>query len=125
MAHPDLGESGPDAPKGAHHLDADDTCSRAQIHLLQHTPVDEAEIAVGVTHMKTEQQLHPVVIGAADHLAIPRITSADLVTLHHIGVSANGIDAPDDLGCVVLGVAIGVKTHSLVEAANPDSNAPP
>ena len=105
----DLHERRPGLLELAHHLHADDPARRGEFDAIEERPSDETEIAVGVAHLQAEQDPHHVVVGAPDHLAVPGIAASHLPSLHDIGRVGRRIDASDEFGGVVLGVAVGVE----------------
>src|SRR5688572_4417626 len=61
-----------------HHLQADHAAVFFEPHHVENAPPHQAEIAIDIPHLQPEQQLHHVVVDAADDDAMQRIRAADL-----------------------------------------------
>jgi len=109
VVHRHLDELGARLLEPPHELHADDSRARVQRVGHEQRPPEQAEVAVGVTLVQPEGQLHHVVVDAADDLAVPRVAPADLVALHDVGARRHRRHHHRCLLGVVLGVAVGVE----------------
>ena len=89
-------------------LDADQPGVACQLDRVEDALVNQAEVAVHVAALEAEGPLHQPVIEAADHDAVERIVTRDLVAVHQLR-PVPGRPEQRKLGHVVLRVAVRVE----------------
>ena len=92
-----------------HHLEADDAAVLLERHRVEDRPAHQPEVTVHVAHPQAEQKLHRVVIDPADHDAMNRIRSADLVAVDHVHIIGEAFPEDVHFGGIVLRIAIRVE----------------
>ena len=103
----------------AHQLEADHAAVAIELHPIEDFTPHQPEVAVDVADAQREEQLHRVVVDAADDDAVQRIRSTDLVAGDHVGVVAEPLPERCDLRGIVLGIAIGVGDQILGRGREP------
>src|SRR5215210_2013564 len=121
VMHRRLDETRACALKPVHHLDTDDAARGSESRITGQASTEQPEVAVCVAHAQSEHELHDVVVHAPDQLAVPRVATADLVTLHDVDRACCERHEQGRLPGVVLRVAVGVEDPVVaggVEAAD-------
>ena len=78
VVHRHLGDTEAGVLELLHHLQADDAAVLLEPHHVEDVAAHQAEVAVHVAHLEPEEQLHGVVVDAADDDPVERIGAADL-----------------------------------------------
>ena len=113
VMHRMLGDAKAGVLELLHHLQADHAAVLLEAHDVEDAAPHQAEIAVDVAHLQAEQQLHHVVIDAADDDAVQRVGAADLPAVHPVHIVGHLLPQQRHFGRIILAVAVGVEDEVL------------
>src|SRR5215470_10420132 len=92
-----LGKSQTRVLKASHHLNADGAACRLKTDSTVGRSTDQPEVAVDVSHSQPKEKFHRPAVKFSDQLAVNRIGSADLVSIHPIYVVGDQRNQPLEL----------------------------